>query len=76
MIPEAGMEHAHRLAIRGAEFLAAEALVVPDTLQEPFRGMRRAAFAQEGAGLLLRAPLQIRVRPENGHGPRFRPGGA
>jgi hypothetical protein len=47
------------LAIEGAEFVAAEALVVPDALQEPFGRMRRIAFAQEGSSLLLRAPLSI-----------------
>jgi hypothetical protein len=59
VIPETGMKHAHRLAIEGAEFVAAEALVVPDALQEPFGRMRRIAFAQEGSSLLLRAPLSI-----------------
>jgi hypothetical protein len=68
VIPETGMKHAHRLAIDGAEFIAAEALVVPDVLQEPFGRMRGIAFAQEGPSLLLRAPLSIKVRPESGHG--------
>lgn len=67
VIPETGMKHTHRLAIDGAEFIAAKALVVPDILQEPFRRMRGIAFAQEGPSLLLRAPLRVKVRPERGH---------
>ena len=67
VIPETGMQHAHRLAINGAEFIAAKALVVPHILQEAFGRMRGVAFAQKGASLLLRAPLSVKVRPESGH---------
>ena len=67
VIPEAGMKHAHSLAVGGAEFVAAEALVAPDILQEAFGRMGGIAFAQEGTGLLLRAPLIVKVRPESGH---------
>jgi hypothetical protein len=52
VIPETRMEHAHLLAIGGAEIIAAEALVVPDILQQAFRRMRRVAFAQEGLSFL------------------------
>jgi hypothetical protein len=63
VIPETGMKHAHRLAIGGAEFVAAEALVVPDVLQEPFRADEENRVRAGGTGLLLRAPLRIKVRP-------------
>jgi hypothetical protein len=69
VIPETGMKHANRLAIAGAEIIAAEALVVPDVLQQTFGRMRGIAFAQERKSLLLRAPLSVKVRPERGHGP-------
>jgi len=39
-IPETGMQHAHRLAVGGAEFIAAEALVVPDILEQTFGRLR------------------------------------
>src|SRR5271154_2031208 len=69
VIPETGMKHAHRLAVAGAEIVSAEALVVPDVLQQALRGMRGVAFAQEGRSFLLRAPLRVKVRPESRHGP-------
>ena len=68
VIPEARMKDAHRLSIGGAEFIAAEALVMPDVLEEAFGRMRGIALAQEGAYLLLRAPLFVKVRLESGHG--------
>jgi hypothetical protein len=67
VIPKAGMKHSHLLAIDGAEILAPETLVMPDTLQEAFGRMRGIAFAQERPCLLLRAPLCVKVRPESGH---------
>jgi hypothetical protein len=75
VIPEAWMEHAHRLPIGGAEFVAAKALVMPDVLEEALRRMRGIALAQEGASLLLRAPLFVKVRLESGHGYHFNPAG-
>jgi hypothetical protein len=75
VIPEAGMQDAQQLAVGGAEFVAAEALVVPDVLQQAFRGMQRVVFAQEETSLLLRAPLRIKIRPESGHGIRFESSG-
>jgi hypothetical protein len=75
VIPETGMKNTQRLAIDGAEFVAEETLVVPDVLQEPLRGMQGVAFAQKGTRLLLRAPLIIKIRPENGHSIRFQAGG-
>jgi hypothetical protein len=68
VIPETGVKHANWLAVGGAEVIAAETLVVPDVLQQTFWRMRGIAFAQEGLGLLLRAPLSVKVRPERGHG--------
>jgi hypothetical protein len=74
-IPETGMKHTNGLSIDGAEIVAAEALVMPDVLEEPFRWVRRIALAQERSGFLLRAPLIVKVRPESGHGSRFQSGG-
>ena len=68
VIPETGMQHAHWPSIDGAEFVPAEALVVPDVLQELLWRVSGIAFAQEGPSFLLRAPLAIKVRLENGHG--------
>jgi hypothetical protein len=68
VIPETGMQHANRLSIHGAEFVAAQALVVPDILQQPFGWMRGVALAQERPRLLLRAPLSVKVRSESEHG--------
>ena len=68
MIPKTGMQDAHRLAVSGAEFVAAEALMAPDALQEAFRRMGRVAFAEEETGLLLRAPLFVKILSESGHG--------
>jgi len=59
MIPKAWMQHAQRLAVQGAEIVAAQALVVPDVLQKAFGGMRGSAFAQEETSLLFRAPLGV-----------------
>jgi hypothetical protein len=53
------MQHAHRLAVQGAEIVAAEALVVPDGLEEAFGRMWGGAFTQEETSLLFRAPLGV-----------------
>jgi hypothetical protein len=74
VIPETRMKDAQRLAIGGAEFVAEETLVVPDVLQQAFRWMKGIAFPQEGTGLLVGAPLFIKIRPENGHAIRFQSG--
>jgi hypothetical protein len=67
VIPEAGMEHSQRLAIEGAEVLAAQALVVPDALEQALRRMGGIALAQEVFGLLLRAPLSVKIRAGCAH---------
>jgi hypothetical protein len=67
VIPKARMEHAHRLASQGAEIVAAEALMVPEVLQEAFGRMRGGAFAQEETSLLFGAPLGVKVRTQHGH---------
>jgi hypothetical protein len=59
VIPKARMQHAHRLAVQGAEIVAAEALVVPDVLEEAFGRMWGGAFTQEETSLLFRAPLGV-----------------
>ena len=69
VIPKAGMQHANGLAVEGAEEVAAEALVMPDILQQAFGRLRRMALAQKAAGLLLRAPLGVKLWADTGHGP-------
>jgi hypothetical protein len=71
VIPEAGMQHADGLAVESAEEVAAEALVVPDILQQAFGRLRGVALAQKEASLLLGAPLGVKLWADSGHGQEF-----
>ena len=62
-----GMQDAHGLPVQGAEQVAAQALVPPDRLQQALGRLRRVAFAQQPARLLLRAPLGVKIGAGRGH---------
>src|SRR5271157_12680 len=71
MIPKPRMEHAQGPAIDRLQLIALEPLMVPDRLQQAFRRMGAAAFAQKEARFILRAPFRIKTWTETGHVQRF-----
>jgi hypothetical protein len=54
------MKNAHGLAVQSLELVAAQALVLPDGLQQAF-GRRVAILVQDGRGPAAQAPLGITV---------------
>jgi hypothetical protein len=59
-VEEARVEHADGLAVEGFEFIAAHALVLPDSLQEAF-GRGVALVAQDGHDAATDAPLGVKA---------------
>jgi hypothetical protein len=62
LAPKARMQNAQGLAVCCAEVVAAQALVMPDSLEQVFRRMGGMRLGQLPPGLLFRAPLGVKVR--------------
>ena len=63
---ETRMKHADGLAVQGAHLIAAEPLMLPDCLEEFFRG-RLLAFAQGGDGCVISPPVGVEVGGDGLH---------
>src|SRR5688572_580753 len=68
-VPESGMDHAHALAVEGAQVVAPNALVKPNLLQQTFRRNIAASFAKICSRMRALAPFLIKMRIEQGHAP-------
>lgn len=65
VIPETRMQHAHRPAIGELQFIAKNALMMPDVLEQRFG--RRILIPQRSKWLKRRAPLEIELRAGRKH---------
>jgi hypothetical protein len=58
VIPETGMKNAQLFAVQGLQFITSQTLVLPEALQEPFRGLI-GGLAQSFRGGGIFAPLAV-----------------
>ena len=73
-IPETGMKDANRAAVQGSQFLAVQALVMPDGLEESFGRGAAARFAEPIGTGTEGAPPGVKGGERIAHGSLLFPG--